>query len=286
MSQKLSRQTADLKVLVIPADPRAPMQQVTIIGDPHRKLKDLVGGAVHCLELSQLPATLVVNERQLPPASGQRVNERAILLEWTSGKPDVPAVAHLTGAAVLLGPSVEGRYSSVHSEHLKMLLEDGNFRLQVKARKEHSRWDNLPFACPDWFTTAAAGIEANRMAQRKLTFRIVPEPSTELKKQWATLANPHLNQPLSAQDIVCHYEADELATAITEGPLTAGTAFAFFDLCLVNLADGDEKWLLIHDGVTHRLTPLRPLIALGALADVLEFLLNTQEPLTILLEDL
>lgn len=266
-----------LRSLVIPQNRSEPMVVQSIIGDPAAALGHLVNGPVHQVRLPHLPATLLINRNQ-DGAGTQEFNPRATLLEWIAGAPDSLRGARLSGPAVLIGPPSDNRYTSVVGDVVELLLHTDRFRIQVASLRDPARWDTAGSVFADWFDAAAAALMATRLAGSAALTRIVPEPGPALRQRWAAVATGRLSQrgapPLRPEDIVCHYSIDELASAIDQMSLQPGKAMSLNKLCLVNLGDGVEEWLVLHDGMTFTVMPLRPCIQMGTFADVIRVLMS------------
>lgn len=278
MPQIRSGETSVLRVLVIPEARDQAMYVQEIIGDPVKVLEGLVKGPLQPVQLAQIEATLLVNEHLIGAPDGSR-NQRATLLEWGTGGPDVPLGNRFGGTTVLVGLEVDGKYSGISKEHVDLLMHTSQFRIQFAGQSFPGEWVSAGDTFDNWFDAATAGLIAAQLAGPEgIVTRLVAETSPQVREQWASIASYWLQQrgapALRPEQIASHYSIDELAAAISQSPLTVGTAISLYELCLVNLADGMEEWLIIHDGDAFTVQFLKPYIAAGTFAEIVSVLMS------------
>ncbi|MBT0772963.1 hypothetical protein KIH74_28730 [Kineosporia sp. J2-2] len=302
---------ARLHVVVIPHHTETPVWVQQITGDPQAALEKLVGGPLQATGLDDLPAVLLSSDIDVSrrgPAEDTH-NVRATLLAWAHHQ-QIRFRFHLHGTVVIVGttlPDIDpapvpapggvvratdpvpgspreaapaGQYTSAPAQLIDLLLHTPWVRAEYTTRRRPGQWVRGRLVHPGWYeaytSLIAQAFEWERDADR---MRIAPAVAPEHAHRWVNTANRVLHgrgaPGITPEDIIPTTTVDELAQAIAHGRLRAGTAVQYQDLCVVNLADGREEWMAMHQQVVLRIAELRPSVAEGTFAHIVAVLMAT-----------
>ncbi|WP_285628410.1 hypothetical protein [Kineosporia sp. NBRC 101677] len=207
-------------------------------------------------------------------------NERATTFAWLHDR-RMRLRRRVYGDAYLVGRSTgNGGYGSVPEDVVEHLVGSWAYQVQITSPASPHAWAPCATAYTSWERAYEHALHLSALQGAVTDTRVVHLAPDRQVQLWVHIAREHLRrqrgstlvgEALAAgalhefdlQDLRVCWSVPQLAEGITAEPLRAGTAFRYGDLCLVNLGDGQEQWLLIHGATAFEVTPLRPCIAAG-----------------------
>ncbi|GLY20042.1 hypothetical protein Kisp01_70560 [Kineosporia sp. NBRC 101677] len=207
-------------------------------------------------------------------------NKRATTFAWLHDR-RVRLRQRVYGDAYLVAPYTgsEG-YRDVPEIAVEHLMGSWAYQVQITSPASPHAWAPYATGYTRWERAYEHALQLSALQGAATDARVVHLAPDRQVQLWAQIAREHLRRhhgstlvagPLAdgsahefdQQDLNVCWSVPQLAEGIGAEPLRAGTAFRYGDLCLVNLADGQERWLLIHGTTAFEVTPLRPCIAAG-----------------------
>jgi hypothetical protein len=237
-----------ITAIVIPIELDKPVRQQQLHKSDLDAYRQIVGGNLEFITLTEPPASLYVNEEG--KLDGLAFNHRATALLWVhnSAYRDRDVVV---GPAFIVGPpDRRGDDTSAPGSLLELLFHTQRYRIQAQTAGRGS-WLDHEAVFDDWFDAYQGALELAGHRALVDEVRVIPEPDEELLNQWLQIGRENSwirradDPPFTRTSFYGCQSIDELEERLGFTNWSLGTAFYYRNLCFINQVDGGDEWLTI-----------------------------------------